>query len=138
MKKKLSQTGGKPMTKVLVAEDDRFLMSAYRVKFIKAGFDLLQATDGEETLNLLHSQHVDVLLLDLIMPNKDGFAVLVEMQRDPILKKIPVIIASNLGQKEDLDKALSLGAVDYVVKSDMSMDNLVEKVNAVVTKYKQT
>lgn len=122
------------MTKVLIAEDDRFLMSAYRVKFMKSGFELLQASDGIETMDILNTHPVDVVLLDLIMPRKDGFAVLTEMQRDPKLKKVPVIIASNLGQKEDLDKALSLGAADYVVKSDLSMDDLIEKVKHLVAK----
>jgi DNA-binding response OmpR family regulator len=120
------------MTKVLVAEDDRFLMSAYKVKFVKAGFDIMPASDGAEVLELLKNDQPDIILLDLIMPGKDGFAVLEELKRSEKLRVIPVIVASNLGQKEDLDRALNMGADDYIVKSDLSMDDLVNKVKAVV------
>jgi DNA-binding response OmpR family regulator len=125
------------MTRVLVAEDDRFLMSAYRVKFSKAGFDILPASDGDEVLEILKKDTPDIILLDLIMPHKDGFAVLEEIQRSEKYRMIPVIVASNLGQKEDLDKALGLGADDYIVKSDLSMDDLVDKVKTVLKSSKK-
>lgn len=115
--------------KVLVAEDDKFLSSAYKAKLTKAGFEVTMASDGDEALKALKSYKPDVILLDLIMPNKDGFVVLEEVEQNEELKKIPVIIASNLGQKEDIDKGMALGAKDFVIKSNMSLDDLVSKIN---------
>ncbi len=116
------------MTKILVAEDDKFLGSAYRAKLTKTGFEVQIATDGEEALVMLQSFTPDIILLDLVMPRKDGFATLEALKKDDKLKAIPVIVASNLGQKEDLDKAKALGAVDYVIKSDLSLDALISKI----------
>ena len=120
------------MAKILVAEDDKFLANAYRVKLTKAGFDVQIAQDGQEALSAMKAAKPNLLLLDLMMPVKDGFATLTEMKKDPELKNIPVIIASNLGQKEDIDKGMALGAVDYVVKSDLSLDTLVKKIQGFI------
>jgi DNA-binding response OmpR family regulator len=116
------------MVKVLVTEDDKFLASAYRVKLTKAGYEVHLASDGNEALQILSEFTPDVMILDLVMPGKDGFSVLEEINKNENLKKIPIIVASNLGQKEDIDKALSLGAKDYVVKTDLSMSMLIEKI----------
>jgi CheY-like chemotaxis protein len=116
------------MTKILVAEDDKFLDSAYRAKLTKTGFEVQIATDGEEALKILETFTPDIILLDLVMPKKDGFTTLEELKKSDTLKNIPVIVASNLGQKEDLDKATALGAVDYVIKSDLSLDALITKI----------
>ena len=116
--------------KVLVAEDDKFLGNAYRVKLTKSGFDVQIATDGDEALAILQKFTPDLILLDLVMPKRDGFSTLGEIKKNPALKNIPIIVASNLGQKEDLDKAKALGANDYIIKSDMSMDALVQKIKS--------
>jgi DNA-binding response OmpR family regulator len=116
------------MTKILVAEDDKFLGSAYRAKLTKTGFEVQIATDGDEALTLLKTFTPDIILLDLVMPKKDGFATLQALKESDTYKKIPIIVASNLGQKEDLDKALGMGAVDYIIKSDLSLDALVTKI----------
>jgi DNA-binding response OmpR family regulator len=115
------------MAKVLVIEDDKFLASAYRAKLTKSGFEVQLASDGEEGLQILRSFTPDIILLDLVMPRMDGFSTLPEIRK--LLKNVPVIVTSNLGQKEDLDKAMELGATDYLIKSDLSMDTLVTKVN---------
>lgn len=120
--------------KVLVAEDDKFLLNAYKVKLTKAGYDLKTATDGDEALAVLKEFIPDVIILDLIMPKKDGFTVLEHIKNDDKLKHIPVIVASNLGQKEDIDHAMKLGAKDYIIKSDFSLGALVNKINALVHK----
>lgn len=126
------------MTKVLVVEDDRFLISAYRAKLTKSGFEVQMASDGEEALTVLQSFHPDVILLDLVMPRKDGFATLAEIKQHADLKDIPVIVASNLGQKEDIDKAMGLGATDFIIKSDLSMDDLVAKLERTIANPKAT
>lgn len=117
------------MSKVLVVEDDHFLGTAYRAKFTKEGFDFQLATDGEEVMEVLKSFVPDVILLDLVMPRKDGFTVLAELKKDPRYKDIPVIVASNLGQQEDHERAKQLGAVDYITKSELSLDAVVEKLS---------
>ena len=119
------------MAKVLVVEDDRFLISAYRAKLEKAGYEVQIASDGDEALAVLKTFIPEVVLLDLVMPKRDGFSTLAEMKKDPKLATIPVIVTSNLGQKEDIDKAMSLGANDYIIKSDLSIEELVGKLEKV-------
>jgi two-component system phosphate regulon response regulator PhoB/two-component system alkaline phosphatase synthesis response regulator PhoP len=120
------------MAKILVAEDDKFLANAYRVKLTKSGYEVVIAQDGNQTLEALKTFKADLILLDLMMPVKDGFTTLQEIKSDPSLKNIPVIIASNLGQKEDIDRGLALGARDYVVKSDLSLDELIKKIHTII------
>ncbi|MDZ7744159.1 MAG: response regulator [Candidatus Saccharibacteria bacterium] len=120
------------MAKILVVEDDKFLTSAYRAKLTKAGFETDTASDGEEAIEKLKTSVPDIMLLDLVMPRKDGFAVLKEVRGQDNLKDLPIIVTSNLGQKEDMDKAKSLGATDYIIKSDMTMESLVDKVNSLL------
>lgn len=117
------------MKKILIAEDDKFLASAYRVKLTKAGFEVKIASDGNEALEILKTFTPDLILLDLMMPIKDGFATLQDLKANDLWKNIPVIVASNLGQKEDMDKSRLLGATDFIVKSDLSLDALIEKIN---------
>jgi len=120
------------MKKILVAEDDKFLSNAYRVKLAKAGFEAKIVTDGLATMEALKTFIPDLILLDLVMPRKDGFAVLKELQADEKLKSIPVLVASNLGQKEDINKAMALGAKDFVVKSNMSLNQLIQKITSLI------
>lgn len=119
---------------ILVAEDDHFLASAYKMKLTKAGYDVDIASDGEEAITLISKKIPDLIILDLVMPNKDGFEVLKELKGRKEWANVPVIVASNLGQKEDLDKAKSFGANEFIIKSDLSMDNLLEKVAGHFTK----
>ena len=121
------------MKKILVAEDDQFLGSAYRVKLTKAGFEVQIARDGQEALTALQTFTPDLILLDLIMPVKDGFTTLQEIKANPAWQAIPVIVASNLGQKEDVEKSKQLGAVDFVIKSDLSLEGIIEKINTTLS-----
>ena len=121
------------MKRILIAEDDKFIANAYRVKLAKVGFELAMATDGEEVIRVLNSGwRPDLIILDVVMPKKDGFAVLAEMKKNEQWKRIPVIVASNLGQKEDIDRGRGLGAVDYIVKSDITMEGLVKQINSIL------
>src|SRR5258708_10159360 len=114
---------------ILVVEDDRFLANAYRIKLTKSGFEVHVAKDGQEALEILQTVIPDLILLDVVMPVRDGFSTLEAIKSDEKLKTIPVIVSSNLGQKEDTDRALKLGANDYFVKSDLSLNVLIEKIN---------
>jgi len=115
---------------ILVAEDDKFLSSAYKVKLEKEGFGVKLVHDGEEAFNSLAKTVPDVILLDLVMPNMDGFDFLKKVREIDKYKKIPVVVASNLGQKEDIDKAMALGADDFIVKSDLSIDEVIKKITS--------
>lgn len=120
------------MKKILIAEDDKFLSSAYRFKLAKAGFEVQIVGDGAELLKVLETYVPDLILLDLVMPVMDGFTALENIKLNPKFKSVPVLIVSNLSQKEDIDRTKELGATDFVVKSDMSLDNLIEKINKLI------
>lgn len=117
---------------ILVVEDDQFLSKILKMKFEKMGYQILVAYDGLEALEITKTKSPDLVLLDIMMPVKDGFSVLAELKKDTKLNKIPVIIASNLGQKEDKEKAVSLGADAYIVKSDTSLDDVVKRAREVL------
>lgn len=117
---------------VLVVEDDKFLGNAYRLKFEKEGFEVVITTDGQEAIDQMKKKMPDVVLLDLVMPVMDGFATLEAIRVTNGWKSVPVIVASNLGQKEDLDKAMAMGANDFVVKTNVSLDEIIAKVRASV------
>lgn len=114
--------------KVLMIEDDHFLRKIYRDKLTRAGFEFIEATNGLEGINKIISEKPDLVLLDLILPRKNGFDVLIDMQRNKETRDIPVIILSNLGQESDVQKGLSLGAKDFLVKSEVSLSQAVEVV----------
>jgi DNA-binding response OmpR family regulator len=120
------------MKKILVAEDDKFLANAYRVKLTKSGYEVKMVSDGEEVIKALSEYTPDLIILDLMMPKVDGFAVLKEVRRNDGWKNIPILVASNLGQSEDIVKATKLGAVDYIVKTDLSMKKMILKIKGIV------
>lgn len=120
------------MKKILVVEDDKFLSGAYRIKLVKLGFEVQLASDGDDALAHLQTFTPDLILMDLIMPGKDGFSTLIRLRSDPRWKTIPVIVASNLGQQEDIDKSMALGATDFIVKSDTSLEQVANKINVIL------
>ena len=118
------------MRTILVAEDDSFLASAYRIKLSNVGYEVIIVSDGEKVLQELGKKIPDILLLDLIMPGKDGFETLKDIRPQKKYEKLPIIVASNLGQSEDIQRAKQLGATDYIVKSDLSLEELSEKIKS--------
>jgi len=115
-------------------EEDRFLRKIYKNKFLKSGFEFSEATNGIEGLNKIFSERPDLVLLDIILPRKNGFDVLIDAKRNAATKKIPFIIISNLGQESDIKRGISLGAKDYLVKTDVSHSEVVEKVKECLLK----
>lgn len=115
------------MSKILLIEDDIFLSSLLKNRFQKEGFDIQLVGDGNEAMKAVKDQKPDLILLDIILPGKSGFEVLEEMRTDPHTARIPVMIISNLGQESDVEKGKELGVVDYLVKSRVSIDFLVQK-----------
>ncbi len=115
---------------ILVIEDDKFLRELIAQKLIKEGYNISEAIDGEVGLKKIKEEKPDLVLLDLILPGIDGFEVLSKTKEDVSLPKIPIIILSNLGQKEDVEKGLKLGAVDYLIKAHFTPGEIVEKIKA--------
>ena len=112
--------------KILVAQDEKPLSKALELKLSKEGFDVSIAQNGEEAISLLVKEDFDVLILDLIMPKKDGFSVLQYLKEKG--KKIKTIVLSNLAQEEDFKKAKDLGAKSYFVKSNTPIIELVNYI----------
>ena len=114
--------------KILIIEDDKFLKELIAQKLVKEGYNIAEAIDGEEGIKKVKSEQPDLVLLDLILPGIDGFEVLSKMKEDSSLVSIPVIILSNLGQKEDVEKGLKLGAADYLIKAHFTPREIIEKI----------
>lgn len=115
--------------KILFIDDDNFLRKVYQAELSDHGYEVVLAADGEEGLEKAVLEDPDLILLDMIMPKKNGFEVLTELQRNPKTRNIPVIILSNLGQEDDKKKGIDLGAVDYLKKDSITLDTLVDRVN---------
>lgn len=114
---------------VLLCEDEEFVARSYIRKLELEGYRVVHARNGSEGLEKLQSEKPDLMILDLLMPVKTGFEVLKEMRDlDESIKKIPVIIASNLGQHSDIEEATKLGAKDFLIKSNISLKDLSAKV----------
>ncbi|XOB41228.1 MAG: response regulator [Candidatus Nealsonbacteria bacterium] len=114
--------------KILIIEDDRFLRELISRKLTDEGFDAVGAADGEEGIKKVKEEKPDLILLDLILPSIDGFEVLSRIKKDESVKSIPVIILSNLGQKEEVEKGLKMGAVDYLIKAHFTPGEIISKI----------
>lgn len=115
---------------ILVIEDDKFLRELIIQKLVKEDFKVSEAVDGEEGIKKIKEGKPDLILLDLILPGVDGFEVLSQMKKESTLASIPVIILSNLGQKDDVEKGLKMGAVDYLIKAHFTPGEIIDKIKA--------
>ncbi|MFA6551289.1 MAG: response regulator [Patescibacteria group bacterium] len=113
---------------VLIAEDDEVLLRALYLLFHEGKYTIASASDGETALKMTERLKPDLVLLDLLMPKMNGFDYLKSVKSNSTLKNIPVIVLSNLGDKDDIEKAKTLGAADYFVKADTDLAVLFEKV----------
>lgn len=120
------------MKKILIVEDDKFLRELISQKLIREDYDIIEAVDGEKGLKAIKEEKPDLVLLDLILPGIDGFEVLTKAKEDPAMKDIPIIILSNLGQKDDIERGLKIGAIDYLIKAHFTPGEIVEKVKSVL------
>lgn len=117
---------------ILIVEDDRFLRELIARKLVKEDFNISEAIDGEEGIKKIKEEKPDLVLLDLILPGIDGFEVMSKMREDPSITRIPVIILSNLGQREDVERGLKLGAVDYLIKAHFTPGEIIEKIKLIL------
>ncbi|TAL20385.1 response regulator [Patescibacteria group bacterium] len=124
--------GTKKTIKVLQVEDDQFLAGIYSAKLSVEGFAVLHAVDGAAGLKLAREEKPDVILLDILMPKMDGFEVLQRLKKSSETNEIPVIILTNLAQKEDVDRGLKLGAADYLIKAHVGPADTVQRIKKVL------
>lgn len=115
-------------TFVLVVEDDAFYANIYRTKLSKEGFDVEVAENGDKALEIAKKRRPALMLLDLIMPGKDGFETLADFRKEASLQDLKIIVLSNLSQDEDIDRAKSLGATEYIIKANISLEEMIGKI----------
>jgi len=114
---------------LLVVEDNQPLREVIKDKFLKEGFEVLEASDGAQGLNIFSKEKPDIILLDIIMPVMDGITMLKKLRRLEAGKKVPVIVLTNLAEVGITAEALEHGVHDYLIKSDWKLEQVVEKVN---------
>lgn len=120
------------MKKILVVEDDKFLRELIVQKLVREGYEVSEAVDGEEGVKRIKEVKPDLVLLDLILPGIDGFEVLSKTKEDSELVQIPIIILSNLGQKDEVERGLKLGAADYLIKAHFTPGEIVAKIKTII------
>lgn len=124
------------MNRILIAEDEEFLVRALKDNLEAEGFAIDVAANGDEAVERIRKNVPNLILLDLLMPKRDGFYVLEEVKKNPEWKLIPVIVLSNLGGDADIKRALEMGADDYFVKSQHPIEEVVEKVKEYIDRKK--
>lgn len=117
---------------ILVVEDDTFMSGLLIHKFSSENFKISLAPSAQQAREILEKEKIDIIILDIILPGTDGISFLKELKASPRFKSIPVVIASNLGQPEEIENGLKEGASDYIVKANSSPGEIVEKVKAIL------
>lgn len=120
------------MAKILIIEDDLSLAKTLEEYLAQSGFEVVCANDGEEGLRQAEKEMPDLVLLDIILPKKNGYEVIKEIKSSKKTEKIPVILLTNLGGVRDVEKALELGATTYLIKSDYKLEEVVKKVKEIL------
>ena len=123
--------------RVVWVEDDPFLNNLVKHKLSATKCVFFQASEGEQALKIISKEMPDIVMLDIILPGVDGFEILRRMKADPKIKRIPVVILSNLGQTSDIEKGKSLGAERFIVKATVTPDEIIEKIKEVITNSKK-
>ncbi|MCX6790570.1 MAG: response regulator [Candidatus Gribaldobacteria bacterium] len=120
------------MPNIILVEDDPFLIDIYKQKFESAGFGINVVKNGSKVLDALAQSKPDLLLLDIVLPEMAGWEVLEKIKAEPNYKDLKVVILSNLGQKEEVEKGLQMGADKYLIKSQYKPSEVVEKVKEIL------
>lgn len=118
--------------KIMVVEDDKFLRELLVKKLIQEGYGVAEVADGGEVMRAVLEEKPHLILLDLILPGIDGFEALKQIRDNQDIGKIPVIILSNLGQKDEIEKGLQLGADDYLIKAHFTPGEIIDKVKKIL------
>ncbi|MEA1926490.1 MAG: response regulator [Patescibacteria group bacterium] len=121
---------------ILIIEDEQGMRDTLKESIENAGYQTIIAGDGEKGIKLAKQYNCDLILLDIILPKKDGFEVLRELKMDEKMKDLPIVLITNLSEPSDIQKALDLGATTYLVKSSYSLADIVEKINNILEEQK--
>jgi DNA-binding response OmpR family regulator len=119
---------------VLIVEDDAFLVKAYQIKLKKMGVEVWTATDGATALEFLKKDPPDLVLLDLMLPGISGFDILEKIRENSAWSKVPVMILTNLGQPQDMERGKKLGIVDYIIKANTKISDIMLKIEHILKK----
>jgi DNA-binding response OmpR family regulator len=119
---------------VLLVEDDAILSDVLERKFVEKKYTVYKVSNAESARKILKQEEIDLILLDLVLPDEHGIGLLKEFKEDERLKDIPVVITSNLGQQEEIDEGIKSGAVDYIVKTNTVPEEIFQKVEALLKK----
>ena len=117
---------------IAIIEDDEVLLKLLKEQLEKAGYEVITAIDGVKGLELVRSKKPDLLLLDIIIPRKDGFQVLSELKKENIIPALPVVVVSNSGQPVEIDRAINLGVRDYLIKLNFNPYEVLEKIKKIL------
>ncbi|MFH1582640.1 MAG: response regulator [bacterium] len=120
------------MEKILLVEDDSFLIDIYGTKLKESGFELEVVSDGSEVLSKTKEIKPDIVILDVVLPQMDGWEVLKALRAEESLKDLKIIILSNLGQKEEVEKGMALGATSYLIKAHYTPSEVVEEIKKIL------
>lgn len=120
--------------KVLIIEDDNFLSDLYKIQFEKSGYKVVQSYDGLDGLSKISLENPSVVVLDLIMPELTGLEVLERLKKDSKFSDLPIVVLSNLRDEEKIKKALTLGAVGYIIKPTLTPKQVVDEVSKYIKK----
>lgn len=123
-----------PKVHILLVENDAFLSDIYRKKFEMEGLKVSICDNGEKCLKDAKNKKPDLVLLDILLPKLDGFSVLEKLKKEKSTKKIPVIMLTSLGQRDDVEKGLKLGAEGYLIRSHFKPSEIVDKIKKVLAK----
>lgn len=124
----MAETGAK----ILIIEDDRYISKMYQLKLSLEGYQVEVADNGRAGVEMVKSFAPNIILLDILMPELDGFEVLKLVKSEEATKSIPVLIMSNLGQEDHIQKGMEMGAIGYIVKSQYTPSKVVEKIKEVL------
>ncbi len=127
----------KKKVKVLIIEDDSYISDMYKIKFDSENFETTVAEDGIKGIKEIERQKPDIVLLDIVMPKVDGFSVLKMIKKNENSKDIPVVMLTNLGQKENVERGFELGATSYIIKAHFTPSEVVKKVKEILEKEKK-
>jgi len=120
------------MKTILLIEDDPFLIEIYSTKLKEAGFSVITANDGDEGLKKMKKETPELLLLDIVLPNLNGWEILRDIKNNDKLSNLKIVILSNLGEKEEVEKGLKLGAIRYLVKAHYTPSEVVAEIKKIL------
>jgi DNA-binding response OmpR family regulator len=120
---------------ILLVEDDTFLVDMYSRKFADYGYAVITASNGKQALEHIKTKKPNIILMDVVMPEMDGFETLKAIKSDASMKDVPVIMLTNLGQKEEVEKALQMGASDYLIKAHFTPTEVANKVKEFIASH---